>query len=89
LNLYLKEADKISNTDQMKKEKSTLTELLFWAAIAGNTLYILWITYNGIKERFDGTPYEKMSYISLMGLLVVNSFLLLLNRRNEGNEEID
>ena len=61
----------------MEKEKSPIIELLSWLAIAGNILFVLWILYNGINESFQGTTIEKISYITLMGLLAVNAFLLL------------
>jgi len=49
---------------------------LKYLALAGNILFILWITYNGIDEGFRGTPYQIMSYIGLTGLLILNSVLL-------------
>jgi len=61
----------------MEKERSTLIELLTWAALAGNILLIVWITYNGIQEHFRGTVYEKISYTGLIGLLAINCFLIL------------
>ena len=57
----------------MKEIKSFLTV----AAVAGNILFILWITYNGINEHFNGTVYQKLSYFGLMGLLTVNTVLVL------------
>ena len=66
----------------MEKEKSPIIELLTWLAIAGNILFVLWILYNGINESFQGTSIEKISYITLMGLLVVNAFLLFRITRN-------
>jgi hypothetical protein len=66
----------------MEKEKSPIIELLSWLAIAGNILFVLWILYNGINESFQGTTIEKISYITLMGLLAANAFLLL---RKTGN----
>ena len=51
--------------------------LLRYGAIAGNFIFILWISYNAIKEGFRGTLPEKVSYIGLMGLLAVNTFFLL------------
>jgi hypothetical protein len=62
----------------MKDLKKYLTIL----ALAGNIVFILWITYNGIKEGFEGSLVEKASYIGLMGLLAINSFLLF-GRSNE------
>lgn len=55
---------------------------LRYAAIAGNVVFILWILFNGINEGFKGTLPEKISYISLIALLAVNSFLLL-NKANK------
>lgn len=51
--------------------------LLRFAAISGNILFVLWVTLNGLKEGFHGTIYQKLSYIGLVGLLSVNSFLIL------------
>jgi hypothetical protein len=64
----------------MKSEKSTFKELLSWAAIAGNLIFILWILYNGINEGFQGTLPEKISYIGLLGLLALNAILILSDR---------
>ncbi len=63
----------------MEKEKSLFIELLSWAAVAGNILFLLWILYNGINENFQGTTIEKISYITLMGLLAVS----VINQRAE------
>jgi hypothetical protein len=60
----------------MKELKNVLTIL----AVIGNILYILWILYNGINEGFEGTLLEIISYITLMGLLAVNTILLLSGR---------
>ena len=49
---------------------------LSYAALIGNIIFALWITYNGLKEGFSGTLYEKLSYVGLMLLLALNSFLL-------------
>lgn len=51
--------------------------LLRFAAISGNILFVLWVTFNGLKEGFSGTIYQKLSYIGLVGLLSINSFLIL------------
>ena len=71
----------------MKKENSTIIELLSWLAIAGNILFVLWILYNGIKENFQGTTIEKISYITLMGLLSVNALLLIRNNRKHSKND--
>ena len=64
----------------MKKETSIIIELLTWTALAGNILFMLWISYNGISEHFRGTVYQKLSYIGLMGLLAMNSILICRKR---------
>jgi hypothetical protein len=51
-------------------------KLLRYAAILGNILFILWITFNGIDEGFRGTIYQKLSYIGLVSLLILNIGLL-------------
>jgi len=61
----------------MKEIIKSLTVL----AIAGNILFMLWVTYNGIHERFQGTLWQKLSYIGLMGLLTVNTILLLRDKK--------
>ncbi len=71
----------------MKNEKSSFVGMLSLAAIVGNILFVLWILYNGINEGFQGTTIEKVSYISLMGLMAVNAFLLIRNRRQQSKED--
>lgn len=44
--------------------------------IAGNILFILWITYNGIDSGFSGTIIQKLSYVSLVTLLTLSSIFL-------------
>jgi len=56
----------------MKDLKKYLTTL----ALAGNLVFILWITFNGINEGFEGSLVEKASYVGLVGLLAINSFLI-------------
>jgi hypothetical protein len=52
-------------------------DLLRYAVIAGNILFVLWILYNGISEGFRGTRHEVLSYIGLIVLLVLNSLFLI------------
>ena len=52
------------------------SKLLRYIAIFGNIMFILWITYNGIDEGFKGTVYQKLSYIGLVSLLILNIGLL-------------
>jgi len=66
----------------MKKEKTTLAEPLFWITLAGNIIFALWITLNGIKEGFQGTMPEK-AYVGLIGLLTINSILLIQKRKQQ------
>jgi hypothetical protein len=49
---------------------------LFFIAISGNIIFVLWVLLNGINEGFSGTPPEIVSYIGLMLLLTLNTFLL-------------
>jgi hypothetical protein len=57
--------------------------LLKSGAIAGNLLFILWVSFNTLKEHFAGTVYEKISYVALMGLLITNCFLLIRSFKAE------
>ncbi|HEY5470326.1 MAG TPA: hypothetical protein VIK07_07375 [Bacteroidales bacterium] len=54
-----------------------LIQLLKYVVITGNIIFILWILYNGISEGFKGTLVQIFSYVALIGLLTVNSILLL------------
>lgn len=65
----------------MEKQQYPLNPLFVWVAIAGNLLFVLWILYNGVNERFQGTTIEKLSYILLMGLLTLNAWLLIRSRK--------
>ncbi|MEZ5014713.1 MAG: hypothetical protein R2794_10520 [Chitinophagales bacterium] len=58
-----------------------MLHLLRPLAKAGNILCILWILFNGIDEGFRGTKPEIISYICLMLLLALNSFLLIRYRK--------
>ena len=64
----------------MEKVNSPLIVLLSRAAVAGNILFILWISYNAIDDGFKGTVYQKISYVTLTGLLLTNIFLILRRR---------
>jgi len=55
----------------------TLSTFFKYLAIAGNVLFILWVTYNGIDEGFSGRLVEKVSYVGLMMLLALNTVLIL------------
>jgi len=50
----------------------SLRLIVIWA----NIIFVLWILRNGINEGFKGTLLEIVSYIGLMILLLLNSFLL-------------
>ena len=63
------------------KNNSTIFDFLRYVAITGNVLFFLWILYNGIDEGPQGaTIYQVISYIGLIFLLILNTFLLFLNR---------
>ena len=55
---------------------------LRYAAIGGNILFILWISFNAMDEGFSGTLIEKLSYFALVGLLLTNIVLLLIKQRS-------
>lgn len=67
----------------MGKAKISFIKLLFLAAVTGNILFVLWVTVNGLKEHFNGTIYEKLSYIGLIGLLTTNTHLLFHLRKKK------
>jgi hypothetical protein len=60
--------------------KKSLFNLFRAAAVFGDVLFILWVTYNGINEGFQGTPVQVGSYIGLVLLLTLNIVLLLIRR---------
>jgi len=49
---------------------------LAYLVIAGNIIYILWITFNGMDEGFSGSPVQIVSYIGIIALLILNAILL-------------
>jgi hypothetical protein len=56
-------------------------ELLTYAAVAGNALFILWMLYNGMDEGWQATPYQLLSYAGLAVLLMLNTYLVLRRSR--------
>jgi hypothetical protein len=54
----------------------TFAFYLRYLALTGNTLFILWILFNGMNEGWRATPYQLVSYIALVFLLLLNSALL-------------
>jgi hypothetical protein len=64
-----------------------LISFLRYAAIAGNIFFILWVSFNAMDEGFSGTLPEKISYVVLMGLLVTNSFLLVIKFQKQESVE--
>ncbi|BAU53301.1 hypothetical protein [Mucilaginibacter gotjawali] len=65
-------------------ETKPLITLLRYAAVCGNIVFVLWILFNAMDEGFRGTLPEKLSAIGLIGLLAVNS-LLLLKKSTQNN----
>jgi len=55
--------------------------MIRYVAIAGNTVFALWIVYNGINEGLKGTHLEVISYVGLVVLLLLNTVLLVGARR--------
>jgi hypothetical protein len=64
-------------------KKKDLIILLRYAAISGNILFILWVSFNAMDEGFQGTPAEKISGVGLIGLLAINCFLILNSKLPE------
>jgi len=62
-------------------ENSKIYKLLRYIAIAGNISFILWILRNGINEEFSGTIVQKVSYVALLILLVLNIVLIYRHQR--------
>jgi hypothetical protein len=59
-------------------DKKLIFRLFCYAAIIGNILIVLWILYNAIDERFQGTIYQIASAIGLISLLTLETGLLAL-----------
>ncbi len=64
-------------------QNTNLNFLLRFAAISGNVLFILWVTYNGINEGFRGTVPQKISYAGLMCLLLLNCYLIVAKSKQK------
>lgn len=58
-------------------DKNSGYNLVKYAAIFGNVIFIIWIIFNGISEGFVATLLEKLSYIGLIILLGLNTFYLV------------
>ena len=65
----------------MKNTKTKLQDVIRKIVIIVNLVFVLWILYNGINEGFKATPVEKFSYLALILLLVMNTFLLLRSKK--------
>ncbi|HAW51074.1 MAG TPA: hypothetical protein DCX54_01915 [Flavobacteriales bacterium] len=55
---------------------SILLKYVAPVVVAGNVVFVLWILYNGINEGFAGTNIEKISYVTLMMLLLANAIII-------------
>ena len=68
----------------MKSQIEVIFNILVYLAIIGNVIFIIWITFNGVDEGFSGNILQKVSYISLVILLILNIILLFLkiNKNN-------
>jgi len=62
------------------KKISEINNILRYLAIIGNVTFVLWILYNCYNEGFVAIPLEKISYIGLIVLLVINTMLLSIKR---------
>ncbi len=59
----------------MKKEPPII-KFLRYLVIIGNGVFVLWILYNGMEEGFKANPVQIVSYLSLIFLLILNTFFL-------------
>ncbi len=66
----------------MQTENSSFIKFVSYMTVFGNLIFVLWILFNGIKENFEGTLIEKVSYAGLMGLLISSSILILRKSKN-------
>ena len=66
----------------MKNTKTKLQDFIRKIVIIANLVFVLWILYNGINEGFKASLVEKFSYLALILLLVMNTFLLLRSKKN-------
>ncbi len=53
-----------------------MEQMLRYAAITGNIMFILWVSFNAMDSGFKGTIYEKISGIGIILLLSLNIFLI-------------
>ncbi len=60
-----------------------LRHLLRRIAIAGNALYFLWISYNGVVSGFAASGVRLVSYIGILTLLICNVALLVSYRERD------
>ncbi len=60
-----------------------LNSLLRYAALAGNILFIIWISFNAIDEGFKGTLIQKLSGIGMVGLLILNCVFLINSNKKK------
>lgn len=52
-------------------------DMLKYIVIVANSVFFIWILFNGVKENFYSSTVEKFSYCCLMILLVLNSYLII------------
>lgn len=50
------------------------------AVIVGNSLFILWILFNGMDEGWKAKPRQIATYIVLIALLLASSYLIAKSR---------
>lgn len=60
----------------MDKETRTL---LRYITLIGNGLFVLWILFNGMDSGWSATPVQLASYVGLVILLALNTYLVARN----------
>jgi hypothetical protein len=65
------------------KNDPIIYKFLRFIAIIGNLIFVLWILRNGVNEGFKANIIQIVSYIGLIFLLILNTFLLYGSQRKK------
>ncbi len=48
-----------------------------YVAISGNVIFVFWVLFNGVDSGFSGSSVQVASYLALLGLLGLNTALIV------------